>query len=87
MQAILEQNHVSKAIINKTDKVFGEKIGVFGKFFGCWHKNLTRPFTAGRESYRACVECGARKRFDEKTFKTFGAFYYPPTVSLAENKR
>ena len=87
MQAILEQNYISKMVINRTDGVFGEKIGVIGKIFGCWHKELTRPFTAGRESYRACLECGARRRFDEKSFKTVGSFYYPPAISLAENKR
>ena len=67
--------------------VFGEKIGVFGKVFGCWHRDLTRPFTMGRESYRACTECGARRRFDEKSFQTYGSFYYPPTISPASNKR
>lgn len=74
-------------VINRTQGVFGDKIGVFSKIFGCWHKDLTRPFTTERESYRACLECGARRRFDEKSFKTYGSFYYPPAISLAENKR
>jgi hypothetical protein len=87
MQAILEQNYISKNTNNRSMDVFGEKIGVFGKFFGCWHKDLTRPFTAGRESYRACTECGARRRFDEKSFKTFGSFYYPPAISSADSNR
>lgn len=87
MQAILEQNHISKNINNHSKGVFGEKIGVIGKVFGCWHKDLTRPFTTERESYRACTECGARRHFDEKSFKTFGSFYYPPAISPAGNKR
>ena len=81
MQAILEQNRISKNINNRTKGDFGEKIGVFGKVFGCWHKNLTRPFTTEHGSYRACLECGARRHFDENSFKTFGSFYYPPAVS------
>ena len=87
MQFILEQNHISKNINNRTKGIFGEKIGVFGKVFGCWHKDLTRPFTTWRESYRTCIECGARRRFDEKSFKTIGSFYYPPAISPASNKR
>jgi DNA-directed RNA polymerase subunit RPC12/RpoP len=82
MQAILEQNRISKNIINRTDGAFGKKIGVFGAVFGCWHKDLSRPFTTDqRESYRACTECGARRRFDTKTLKTVGSFYYPPAIA------
>jgi hypothetical protein len=87
MQAILEQNHISKNINNRTKGVFGEKISVLGKVFGCWHRDLTRPFTAGNVSYRACTECGARRRFDEKSFKTYGSFYHPPAISLTSNRR
>jgi hypothetical protein len=83
MQAILEQNYISKNYINRTNGAFGDKIGVFGKVFGCWHKDLTRPFTDGKHSYRACTECGARRRFDPKTLKTIGSFYYPPAISLS----
>jgi hypothetical protein len=81
MRAILKQNSISKTNANYSRNVFGEKIGVLGKVFGCWHKNLTRPFTMERESYRACVECGARRRFDAGTLRTFGSFHYPPAVA------
>jgi hypothetical protein len=88
MNTFLEQNHIAKKTISTTKGVFGEKIGVLGKVFGCWHKELTRPFTSGDISYRVCSDCGARRPFDEKSFKTFGAFYYPPAISPAvSNKR
>ena len=62
------------------EQVFGEKVGIFAKIFGCEHKNISRPFTAGGTSYRTCLQCGARKQFDSETLKTFGSFYYPPIV-------
>ena len=83
MELVLEQNRIADKVINRTNDVFGEKIGLMGKVFGCWHKELSRPFTSVTESYRVCLDCGARKQFDPQTLKTFGPFYYPPTVSLA----
>lgn len=85
MQAILEQNRIAESVINKTNGAFGNRISVFGKLFGCWHKNLSRPFTVGNDSYRACLHCGARKHFDTQILKTFGSFHYPPTVSPVKN--
>ena len=58
--------------------VFGKKVGFFAKVFGCVHNNISRPFIANSVSYRTCLQCGARKRFNTETFKTFGHFYYPP---------
>lgn len=81
MQGILEQNRIAEAIINRTNEVFGNKIGLLGTLFGCWHKELSRPFTIGHDSYRSCLDCGARKQFDTETLKTFGSFHYPPVLS------
>jgi hypothetical protein len=86
MQLVLEQNYIAEKIINRTEGVFGDKIGIFGKVFGCWHGQLSRPFTSVKESYRVCLDCGARKQFDTQTLKTFGPFYYPPAISLADGK-
>lgn len=85
MQAILDQNRIAEAYITRTNGTFGGKIGIIGKIFGCWHKQLTRPFTNRNASYRACLNCGARKHFDTQTLKTSGPFYYPPTVSFNKN--
>lgn len=82
MQKILDQNLIAEETINRTISTFGDKIGVFGKLFGCWHKSLSRPFTSKNSSYRACLNCGARKKFDTNTLKTSGPFYYPPAISF-----
>ncbi len=63
-------------------KVFGEKVGVISKLFGCGHSNISRPFTQEKIGYRSCLQCGARKQFDTETLETFGSFYYPPTISI-----
>lgn len=84
MQNILEQNRIAEAVINRTNGAFGKKIGFTAKIFGCWHKRLSRPFTNRSGSYRACLNCGARKKFDTETLLTKGPFYYPPAISFVE---
>ena len=85
MQAILGKNRSAENFINQTNKEFGSRIGVFGKLFGCWHKNLTKPFTIENFSYRACLRCGARQPFDPQNLKITGSFHYPPAISLDQN--
>lgn len=58
--------------------VFGEKVGFFGKIFGCGHEELSRPFSQNKVGYRVCLKCGARKHFDTETLTTFGSFHHPP---------
>lgn len=82
MQKILDQNLIAEETINKTVGAFGDKIGVFTKIFGCWHKALSRPVSNKNFSYRACLNCGARKKFDAATLKTTGPFYYPPMINF-----
>lgn len=84
MQRLLEQNRIAEETIDRTIGAFGERIGLVGKLFGCWHKRLSRPFTNRSASYRACLHCGARKKFDTETLRTTGPFYYPPAVSFIE---
>jgi hypothetical protein len=85
MQTILEQDRTSELLGSRTSKSFGDKIGLLGALFGCWHKSLSRPFTIGNDSYCSCLDCGARKHFDPQTLRTFGSFHYPPAVSLSKN--
>jgi hypothetical protein len=81
MQTITLENLVESVEIKKNNQsVFGDKVGFFGRLFGCWHENLSRPFVQDKTAYRACLECGARRQFDPQTLKTHGAFYYPPIV-------
>ena len=80
MQGILEQNIIAASLINRTSGSFGDKIGIVASLFGCWHKRLTRPISDKDNSYRACLDCGARRKFDTYEFKTSGPFFYPPIV-------
>jgi len=63
-------------------RVFGEKVGFIGKFFGCWHEEMSRPFSHEKVAYRSCLKCGARKQFNAETLETFGEFYFPPMVEV-----
>lgn len=47
------------------------------RILGCWHVKMSRPFTRGNETYRTCIACGARRRFDLDHWKMVGSFYYP----------
>ena len=62
------------------DKVFSfAKAGMWlARIFGCWHLNMSRPVTSDRQTYRACMDCGACRRFDTDRWETVGQFYYPP---------
>ena len=62
------------------NSVFGNKLGLAAKFFGCRHNNMSRPFGMGKASYRACLQCGARKQFNPETLETKGSFYFPPVI-------
>jgi len=44
-------------------------------FFVCWHIKMSRPFTRDGESYRVCLRCGMRRRFDLQQWKTKGDYY------------
>jgi len=85
MQLILEQSLLADSSTVRESDPFGSKIGFVASLFGCWHKRLTRPFTSDKNTYMACVECGARKKVDAKEFKVSRAFYYPPSVSFDRN--
>ena len=64
------------------DEVFGKKLGILTRLFGCQHTNISRPFSVGRTSYRACISCGSRRQFDPETLQTRGAFYAAPPSQL-----
>lgn len=64
------------------EQVFGKKLGLMTRLFGCQHTNISRPFNLGRTGYRACMSCGARRQFDAETLQTTGAFYAAPPSEL-----
>jgi hypothetical protein len=75
------QRLISKKSKDEIDQfVFGQKIGLITMLFGCWHGNVSRPFVIGKTSYRSCLKCGARKKFNLETLKTDRRFYLPPVT-------
>ena len=58
----------------------------FRRLFGCWHLKLSLPFTRGNETYRTCVTCGARRRFDLDQWIMVGGFYYPEQNSVTHER-
>jgi hypothetical protein len=54
----------------------GRVSGWLGRMFGCWHKEMSRPFSRDGQTYRACVTCGARRTFNVSRWEMRGGFYY-----------
>jgi len=75
MEAAVEQagTYLPAVIVGLVSKVRGAT----ARIFGCWHVRLSRPFSRGSETYRTCVACGARRRFDLDQCQMVGSFYYP----------
>ena len=73
-----------EAVVKQTGMVMPQLRDLRGKvhnglnrLFGCWHLQLTIPFTRNGETYRTCKACGARRRYDLDRWVLTGPFYYP----------
>lgn len=75
MEAVVEQAGTDLWAI-MSDRVAKMGRGMM-RIFGCWHVDMSRPFSRGNETYRTCVACGARRRFDLEQWEMVGSFYYP----------
>lgn len=75
MEAVVEQagTDLSGVVPDLVSKVRR----AMARIFGCWHINMSRPFSRGNETYGTCVACGARRRFDLEQWEMVGSFYYP----------
>jgi hypothetical protein len=61
------------------------KIGDWmARVFGCWHLEMSRPFSHQGQAYRVCVSCGAQRRFNLGNWEMQGTYYYrkPSTKSF-----
>ena len=80
MQAGLStiQGHLSVVEGKKTlDRSLPTRIGAWlSRLFGCWHRELSRPFSHKGQAYRACLNCGANRRFNLESWEMQGDFYY-----------
>lgn len=65
---------------SNTPLVSGGLVGKIGgglnRLFGCWHSEMSRPFSNEGQSYRVCLSCGARRQFNIRSWETQGDFYY-----------
>ncbi len=75
MEALIEHDGMDMAAVMSAR--FAPITGVLRRVFGCWHLHLTLPFTRDNETYRTCVSCGARRRFDLQRWEMVGDFYHP----------
>ena len=46
------------------------------RLFGCPHPVMGWPITLEGETYRACLDCGARRRFDTDDWHMCGPYYF-----------
>ena len=75
METLIERDAINVwALISAP---FARINGVLRRVFGCWHLQMSLPFTRDNETYRACVSCGARRRFDLDQWAMVGDFYHP----------
>lgn len=58
------------------------------RLFGCWHREMSRPFSHYGQAYRVCLHCGAQRKFNLSNWTMHGAFYYNrPTSQMTSNRR
>ena len=81
MESIIARSEFEKASEdlkrNAEAEIFGEKVGLLARIFGCHHPRMSRPVTTENITYRFCPTCGIRRRYNLETFKAEGAYYYP----------
>jgi hypothetical protein len=50
--------------------------GLMARVFGCWHLEMSRPFSHQGQAYRVCVSCGAQRKFNLGNWEMQGNYYY-----------
>jgi hypothetical protein len=46
------------------------------RMFGCWHLEMSRPFSHHGQAYRSCLNCGAQRKFNLSNWEMQGSYYY-----------
>jgi hypothetical protein len=78
-QAIIENN----SNVNRRTQSGRERGNWIARLFGCWHREMSRPFSIQGQTYRTCLDCGARRQFNLGRWEMTGDFYYRPLHGLA----
>jgi hypothetical protein len=42
---------------------------VLERLFGCWHRNVSRPFTISGRTYEVCLDCGKQFAYARVDFR------------------
>jgi hypothetical protein len=42
---------------------------VLERLFGCWHRNVSRPFTISGRTYEVCLDCGKQFAYVRVNFQ------------------
>lgn len=70
-EAIIRNTNIMQSIPS------GGGVGNFvARLFGCWHKEMSRPFSNQGQTYRTCLDCGARRTFNVGSWEMQGDYYY-----------
>lgn len=86
MQAVATLKQQSSGRYREQPQTMSAMPSWLTRIFGCWHREMSRPFTLQSESYRVCLECGAHRHFDTQTWEMTGPFYYESAAaSLYQN--
>jgi len=56
------------------------------RVLGCWHHDLSRPFSLQGKSYRVCMKCGMARNFDPVDWKTSGPSFQFSANNLYNEK-
>lgn len=51
------------------------------RVFGCWHMEMSRPFSHQGQAYRVCLDCGAHRQFNLNNWKMQGDYYFQRATS------
>ena len=71
-QATVERRGIGFAYVNGLAALLASQLI---QLFGCRHMRVGRPVTLNGETYRACLDCGARRRFDVVGWHSYGPYY------------
>jgi hypothetical protein len=53
---------------------------------GCWHSKMSWPVRSHEYSYQVCLNCGIKRLFDEKNFRSYGPYSYDLERLIAADK-
>jgi hypothetical protein len=68
---------VANSVRQSNSSSVPEKVNSWiARLFGCWHREMSRPFSNNGQAYRVCLHCGAQRKFNLSNWTTQGAFYY-----------